>query len=184
MSGWLLNPRPHTGDSRFELLPLNSSSQPVTLVIGTLLGCLFLSGHGVFKVRRPCCWYFRRHCHCHRYFPDSTPKRLIEGVLPQILEQVSWQLCGPRREEATVALQAVAHISYQHDVRFCLLSCFCFAVIGSPPRTAVSMSCAIVGVRYDDICCQFLGVVVLVCTPPWCGSFRDAVKMKTRMTDR
>ena len=51
-----------------------------------------------------------------RYFPDSTPKRLIEGVLPQILEQVSWQLCGPRREEATVALQAVAHISYRQAV--------------------------------------------------------------------
>ncbi|CAN0510499.1 unnamed protein product, partial [Ectocarpus sp. 12 AP-2014] len=49
-----------------------------------------------------------------KYFPESTPKRLIEGVLPQILEQVSWQLCGPRREEATVALQAVAHISYQY----------------------------------------------------------------------
>ncbi|CBJ31314.1 hypothetical protein Esi_0244_0008 [Ectocarpus siliculosus] len=52
-----------------------------------------------------------------KYFPESTPKRLIEGVLPQILEQVSWQLCGPRREEATVALQAVAHISYQHASR-------------------------------------------------------------------
>ncbi|CAM9492716.1 unnamed protein product [Laminaria digitata] len=51
-----------------------------------------------------------------KYFPDSTPKRLIEGVLPQILEQVSWQLCGPRREEATVALQAVAHISYRQAV--------------------------------------------------------------------
>ncbi|CAN0202225.1 unnamed protein product, partial [Ectocarpus sp. 12 AP-2014] len=53
-----------------------------------------------------------------KYFPESTPKRLIEGVLPQILEQVSWQLCGPRREEATVALQAVAHISYQYAVSF------------------------------------------------------------------
>lgn len=60
-----------------------------------------------------------------RYFPESTPKRLIEGVLPQILEQVSWQLCGPRREEATVALQAVAHISYRHHDKavraFCLV---------------------------------------------------------------
>ena len=60
-----------------------------------------------------------------RYFPESTPKRLIEGVLPQILEQVSWQLCGPRREEATVALQAVAHISYsyQHTVSVFILFC-------------------------------------------------------------
>lgn len=41
---------------------------------------------------------------------------MIEGVLPQILEQVSWQLCGPRAEQATVALQAVAHISYEHEV--------------------------------------------------------------------
>lgn len=41
---------------------------------------------------------------------------MIESVLPQILEQVSWQLCGPRAEQATVALQAVAHISYEHEV--------------------------------------------------------------------
>lgn len=51
-----------------------------------------------------------------RYFPGLTPTRLIDGVLPQILEQIAWQLCGPRSEEATVALQAVAHISYDRKV--------------------------------------------------------------------